>query len=448
MNRGQLLAQVSARLGNRQLVWAGLRGDDIEPIADLEQLQASFSIISRYSRRQSIESLAYEDLIGRRVDPEVWDIEEHLDDDATHEFRQGLLRALANDSALLPYRPSNFLSSIWFARKDKALNLGMFGAHQSAFEHKPWVETAVAGLGVPHVPWYYIADEEQLTARSVIRSGPIMLRRSRTSGGEGMARLDDPTTLAEHWLHLPERFMSIAPYLSGALPVNVGATVWRNGVTVHRPSVQLIGISGIVTREFGYCGNDFGLMRDVDASIVDEIEHSTIKIGHWLRSHGYLGSFGVDFLIHEGHALFTEVNPRFQGSTHASSRISIEANEPCLVLEHVAAWLGIDAPDAEARTPLRDVVADTPDFAHVVFHWTGDDASRLDVREFSAGLRRAGGVGIELLPDPELVIEPAAAVARWTTKQRVTATGYDVTDNILGLASLIAKADDDPRVDE
>ena len=437
MTRAQLLAEVSRRLGDRRLVWAGLRGDDIEPLADLDQLQASFSIVSRYSRRESVEALAYEDLTGKRVDPEIWDIEEHLDDEATHEFRQGLLRALASDSALLPYRPSGFLSAIWFARRDRAWNLGMFGAHQSAFEHKPWVETSVAGLGVPHVPWHYIADEDQLSANSVIRSGPVILRRSRTSGGEGLERIDDPGDLAVHWPHVPERFMSISPYLDGALPVNVGATVWKDGVTVHRPSVQLIGIPGIVTREFGYCGNDFGLMRDVDAHIIDEIERSTIAIGDWLSRNGYRGSFGVDYLVHEGHALFSEVNPRFQGSTHLSSRISIEADEPCLLLEHVAAWLGIGAPDPACRPRLRDVVASTSDISHVVFHWTGLTPAELETRSFSTALRKAGGLAVELLPEPDLTVDTGAAVARWTTRRRVTGNGYDLSESVIGIAGLI-----------
>lgn len=439
MKRVELLRQVSNKLGDRRLVWAGLRGDDIEPLADLEQFQAAFSIVSRYSRRHSIEAMAYEDLIGRRVDPEIWDIDDHLDDEATGEFRQGLLRALASDSALLPYRPSNFLSAIWFARKDKAWNLGMFGAHQSAFEHKPWVETAVASLGLPHVPWHYIADEDQLTVKSVARTGPVMLRRSRTSGGEGMLRVDDPSDLASHWPHVPERFMSVSPYLSGALPVNIGATVWKDGITVHRPSVQLIGIPAVVSREFGYCGNDFGLMRDVEPEIVDEIEDSTITIGEWLRRNGYRGSFGVDFLIHEGHALFTEVNPRFQGSTHLSSRISIEADEPCLMLEHLAAWLDLDAPAPESRAPLREIVAGTPDISHVVFHWTGTKPARFDTSEFAEGLSKVGGVGAELMPDPEVLVDPGAVLARWTSRRRVTSTGYDLSENVAGAVALLER---------
>lgn len=431
MDRSRLIDDVSRRLGNRKLVWAGLRGEDIEPLADLPQLDASFSIMSRYRRRSSVESLAYEDLSGVRVDPELWDIDEHLDAPATREFRRGLMRALSGPSALLPYRPSQFLSAIWFARGENCLNLGMFGGHQAAFEHKPWVETSISKLpGVHRIPWRYVADEEQLSARSLMHGQDVMLRRSRTSGGEGLVRVPKAKDLIDYWPHIAEAFASVAPYIEAALPVNVGATVWADGgVTVHYPSVQLIGIPGLVTREFGYCGNDFGRAREIEPEIIDEIEHSTQQIGGWLASNGYLGSFGLDFLVHDGHALFTEINPRFQGSTHLSCRLSIEAGESCLMLEHVAAWLGLPCPSSSQS--LRDIVAEVPEYSHIVFHSTDDRSLRLPVRAVASVLRaQPSTLGIDVLPSPDVEVEQGASVARWTVRQRVTDTGYELAPEV------------------
>jgi hypothetical protein len=232
-------------------VWAGIRGDDVEPLTDLPQLDASFSIIGAYARRSSIDALAFEDLSGERVDLETWDIDDNLRSPEAIEFRRGLLRALGRPSALVPYRPSRFLSAICFARRDRCLNLGLFGAYQFAFEHKPWVETTLAAIGVPVIPWIYVADEDQLRTKEFLEHGSLVLRRSRTSGGEGFVVVEDPSTLSDLWPHAEEGFVSVAPYIVGAMPVNVGATVWRDGVTVHYPSVQLIGVPGCVTRPFG-----------------------------------------------------------------------------------------------------------------------------------------------------------------------------------------------------
>jgi hypothetical protein len=432
MDRKRLVEEVSRKLGRRKLVWAGLRGDDIEPLSDLPQLEASFSIMSRYRRRSSVESMAYEDLSGVRVDPEMWDIDEHIEARETREFRRGLLRALAGDSALLPYRPSQFLSAIWFARGEHCLNLGMFGGHQAAFEHKPWVETSISKLpGVYRIPWRYVADEEQLSARSMARGQDVMLRRSRTSGGEGFVRVPRAKDIVDYWPQIPERFASVAPFIEGALPVNVGATVWADGgVTVHYPSVQLIGIPGIVTREFGYCGNDFGRARDIEPVVLDELEYSTRQIGGWLARNGYRGSFGVDFLVHEAHALFTEINPRFQGSTHMSCRLSIDAGESCLMLEHVAAWLGLPAPQGR---PLRDMVAELPDRAHIVLHWTGDLGVRLQARNAVRTLREyPGSSAIDLLPGEDIDVNPGAPILRWAVRTQVTESGYELLDEVGG----------------
>lgn len=428
--RSDLLDRVIDALGDREVIWSGLRGDDIEPLRDLPQLRYAHSIIGPYRGRSDVQSIAYEQITGSRVDPEIWDIDDHHDADATREFRRGLLRALSAPSALLPYRPSNFLSAVHFARRDRCLMLGLFGAHQSVFEHKPFVESAVADLGLAHIPWTYIADEEQLAARELASAGDLVLRRSRTSGGEGFVRVDSSAQVAERWPSGPESFVSVAPYIAEAVPVNVGAVVWRNApaddcVTVHHPSIQLIGIPTLVTRPFGYCGNDFAAARELSRATLDQIEKSTKKIGVWLRTHGFVGSFGVDFLIKDEVALFTEVNPRFQGSTIASCRLSIAADQTCLMLEHVAAWLGLPKVPA---VPVHELVGGPDDYANVVVHWTGEEAQALT----PALLHQEVLARVDPQAQADCMVpagvsnEPGSLVARFIIGRQVTSTGYDV----------------------
>lgn len=422
MDRAALLRTVSSRLGDRRLVWAGLRADDIEPLTDLPQTAASFSIVGAYRARRSIESLAHEDLTGIRVDLDAWDIDDHLSAPATQQFRRSLLSALARPSAMVAYRPSRFLSAIWFARQDRCLNLSLFGAHQAAFEHKPWVETAVASLGLPRVPWIYVADEERRRAVDLVRNGPLMLRCNRGSGGAGMVRVDSPGDLERYWPEEAEAFIGVAPFLDAALPINVGATVWVDGVTVHHPSVQLIGIPNCVTRPFGYCGNDFGAAAELPARIIDQIERSTVAIGGWLRSCGYLGTFGVDFLVHDGEPLFTEVNARFQGSTATSCRLSIEDGEACLVLEHVAAMLALPAPKSE---PLYVRTTRTSNASQIVVHWTGGRSQRIDPSGLVASARRVSrSAQADVTCRTELVTEPGGVVARLFARDSMSSDGF------------------------
>ena len=363
--------------------------------------------------------------MGRRVDLETWDIDNFRHDRHVVEFRRSLLRALSGPSALLPYRPSRFLSAIWFARRDRCLHLGLFGAHQSAFEHKPWVETSVGDLGVPTIPWIYVADEEQIRTVDLLQGGPVVLRLSRTSGGEGIIRVDSAEEIARLWPETEEAFVCVAPYLRNVLPINVGATVWHDGVTVSYPSVQLIGIPDCVTRPFGYCGNDFCLARNLELRVLNDIEAYTMKIGSWLRTQGYIGTFGVDYLLGDDGVLrFTEVNPRFQGSTVAASRLAVEMGQPCLLLQHVAAVLGMPRPAAPS---LATLVAEMPNLAQLIVHWTGPHGEAVDTNEL-ADRGVAAGAYVDVLTRTSVTTDPGAAVARLTFRSQLTKTGFDLLD--------------------
>ena len=421
--RKVLLAEVIERLGQRQLVWIGTRGEDALSISDVPQLSASFTLTSALDRLASVAGQSLEQLTGERVDLDTFDIDEQLRTDAVREFREQILRTLSSDSAIFEYRPSAFSSAIAFARQDRCLHLGLFSGHQFAFEHKPWLETSIAGLGIPHIPWTYVADLDQLDTVELLARGPVMLRRSRTTGGVGLVRLDDADRLTEMWPDEPEAFVSVAPFIDGGIPLNVSGVVWKDGVTVHPASVQLIGIEGCTLRPFGYCGNDFGAARSLGSAVLDQVEVATRAIGTWMGGYGYLGAFGVDFLVKDGVALFTEVNPRFQGSTHATCRLAIEADRSCLMLEHLAAFLGIAS---SVSTPLRTQMDELPDLAHIVIHNVGPPG-RIDTGPLLDHAHRATQVSqADVLTYPQLLTARGATIARLTIRDRLTDSGFDL----------------------
>ncbi|TFV88052.1 ATP-grasp domain-containing protein [Blastococcus sp. CT_GayMR20] len=443
MRRAPLLAEISRRIGDRQLVWFGTRGDDVESATELPQFSAAFSIINRYRRRTTVESMALEDATGIRPDLDTFDLDSHPRDDAVIALRQAMLRILARPSVLFTYRPSAFVSALGFARHDRCEYVGVFSDHQSAFEHKPWVESAVAGMGLPHIPWTYLADDDRLEALRQLQHGPIMLRRSRTTGGVGLVRLDDGDRLAEVWPDEDEAFVSVAPFIGDAVPVNVSAVVWHDGVTLHPASIQLIGIPGVTTRRFGYCGNDFAAAEGLGRPVLDAIQDAVTRIGTWLRSRGYIGAFGADFLVRDGVPLFTEVNPRFQGSTHLSCRISVELDESCLLTEHLAACLGMSAP---ASRSLWELAREAPRLSHVVVHVTderprtGGAGDLVDAVEGTGLLRR-----VDVTVPAGVVAEPSATVARLTLGGQVTEDGFSLLDVVADAIGGWARGDVERR---
>lgn len=398
----------------------------MESASELGALAAAFSIISSYRGGDSVQSASLEDLTGSRVDLDAYELDDDLHTAAVRELRTHVFSVLAGESAVFTYRPSTFVSAICFARRDRCRYLGMFKDHQAAFEHKPWVESAVAELGIPHIPWTYVADEEQILTSSMLDEGPVMLRRSRTSGGTGLVKVAHSAELRAAWMDSDEAFVSVAPFLDEAIPVNIGAVAWEDGVTLHPPSLQIIGQPDLTTRPFGYCGNDFVAAGQFDDATLLAMETASLAIGDWLRRHGYRGAFGVDFLVKDGVPLFTEVNPRFQGSTHASAQISVAREESCILLDHLMSLLALPR---EPSLSLVELVRNSPALSHIVLHnTTGASLSptRADVvrpwRDFPGYLRS------DVLPTPALVIEPSATLHRVTVAASVTSNGFDLDE--------------------
>ena len=424
VNRTRLLRDLSSVLGATRLVWFGTRGEDVESVTELPQFAASYSITGAYGRRGSVEALALEDLTGIRVDLDAFELDDELATESVHELRRTLLRFLARPTTLFTYRPSTFISAICFARRDQCNYLGMFKDHQAAFEHKPWVESEVAQLGLPGIKWTYVADEEQLSTLRYLDKGPVILRRSRSSGGTGVSLLDSPDHLRAAWPHQPEEYVSVAPFIEGGLPLNIGGVVWHDGVTIHPASVQLIGVPELTSRMFGYCGNDFGALDILSESELARVESSTMELGRWLRRYGYRGAFGVDFLHKDGQPLFLEINPRFQGSTHLSCQISVENDESCILLEHIAATAGLDAPESRS---LCDYRAMDTKLAHFVVHSQSDHRESIDPSQLVEGVMGSPGAArCDVRVHPGLLTDPGGVIARITTRGEVTADGFEL----------------------
>jgi hypothetical protein len=428
VTRTQTLQRVEQALTGRPLIWFGTRGDDISALSDIASLSHSFSIISAYDGRPDVRGVALETYSGMRVDLDTYDIDDDPFLEPIKAFRRELLEATRRDCAVFTYRPSMFLSAITFARAASVLYLGMFKDHHAAFEHKPWVESAVLAQGIPCISWDYVSDEEKGAVIDRLGHESVVVRRSRTSGGVGIRRVDEPADLDQLWPREREAFVSVARFVDGGIPVNISAVVWDDAVTVHFPSVQLIGVPELTDRDFGYCGNDFGAMADIEPDVLDQMEDSTERIGRWLHVLGYRGAFGVDFLVADGVPLFTEINPRFQGSTRLSASISRELGESCLLLDHVAALLHLEP---NKRPPLREQVAACPPYSQIVVHNGPVRRQGLDGVSIAEALAGVDGFdSADVLMPPSLLAEPGSALARIAFRRRITTTGYSVHSEV------------------
>ena len=422
----------------KRLIWFGTRGEDAQPLLALANFSESLSLIAPMQSLSLANEMCLESLRRERLDLDTYSLDEDHSREAG-ELRLGLLKSLREPAAILPYRPLSFLSSVYYPRKGHVNFLGMFHERQAPFEHKPWVETELQAAGIETVPWKYFADEDRQRVEDELAAfGSLVLRQNRSDGGAGLRLVCDARQLEAAWQLHPEGFFAAAPLLHPNVPINVNACAFPDGsVSLHGPSLQLIGLAGLTCRTFGYCGNDFAAPRQLPPAIWDEIEIMVAKVGRWLASKGYLGAFGVDALLSGNKVFLTEVNPRFQGSSALAAWLDGEMDLPDVFLCHLASYLGIEV---VSRRSLRELVETQPPVSQVLVHNIADGALHVtEQREPVEGPYR-----FQLLPMPGTAIAPEAVVCKAIVPRSVTEDGLaiaaEVTRAVRGFADKLCSS--------
>jgi hypothetical protein len=283
--------------GKRKLVWFGTRGTDSRALLEIDHFRELFSIIAPLNALALNTEICLETEKKVRVDLDNYTIDNDTSPEA-EELHRRLFSSLSEPSYLVSYRPSNFLTSIYFPRSRYVTYLGLFHELQELFEHKPWVETELRKLGINTIPWDYLGENDNFLLHEMLEKGPKVLRSNRSDGGAGLSLVNNIDELKNSWVPVKDHFLGVGPFLNPNIPLNINAVVFNNGyVTLHPPSLQLIGIPSCTNRKFGYCGNDFARVGDLPEQFMDDLEIAVRKIGIWLASRGFIGAFGIDALI-------------------------------------------------------------------------------------------------------------------------------------------------------
>ena len=415
-SRRQRIEAIERNLGGRKLVWVGTRGTDARPLLELRSLTHCFSLIAPLGSGMLEGEVCLEAETGHRVDLDGYDIDKDTSPEA-RAFRLHVRADLRSPSYIVAYRPLSFLTTLQYPNEGVINYLGMFYERVRPFEHKVWVETELRKRGIRTVPWSYYSGSDTVRLREALRLGPLVVRANLSSGGTGLLLTRTPDEVDRFAARDPDGFFAASPYLEGAIPLNVNACVFRGGqVSLHGPSVQLIGVPELTSRYFGYCGNDFTRIRELDAATLMELEQEVAEAGRWLSSMGYWGAFGLDALVHDGRVMVSEINARFQGSSEISALLDSELDRSDVYLEHMAAHLGL--------TPLpgwslSDIAEQQSGVAQLIFHNRGERATF-----GSASMWRVPeGANVELQPGPGVCVDQGAIVCRIVAKESVTQDG-------------------------
>ncbi len=268
-SRSQYISALSDVLDGRKLIWFGARACDAQSLCVFENFKTSFSVISPFDSF-GIKDYCLETLSSYRVNLDIHDIDKDLSPEAK-QLRKFLCDELDQQSVIIPYRPLELIDSVFFPRNNYVEYLGQFRELQAPFEHKIWVETELRKSGIMTIPWRYLTVHANSlrTLKDAVNLGPCVIRLNRSCSGAGLRILTCEEDLIAIWPWLEaqaEGYFSVAEYLYPSTPLSISACVFPDGeVVVHPFSIQIIGDPTLTPYQLGFCGNDFGSVKELPA---------------------------------------------------------------------------------------------------------------------------------------------------------------------------------------
>lgn len=150
---------------------------------------------------------------------------------------------------------------------------------------------------------------------------------------------------------IPQQEVKIAKYIKG-YSIAICAVVYRDSVVLSQPNIQVCGQPECVSKSTTYCATDFTAANEFTNKRMSHIYDYTLKIGKWMKSKGYRGLFGIDFITTEDpdNIYVCEVNARFTGEGRFYSFYQKREGYVPLQFFHLAEYLNIDIPRDEIET--------------------------------------------------------------------------------------------------
>jgi len=231
----------------------------------------------------------------------------------------GLLHENFPESYVLCYQSSRQLERL--ARRYPSIRMmNPPAAMSELLNRKTWVRRKLKALGVPVIPGDEVLLSPDLFRDLVDRYGmPLVVSLDQSAAGSGVHLIESESqfrAVAAANLGAPA---SVMQYIDGKSMSLTGVRT-QDYVILGEPSLQVIGQKSLTNLSFGWCGNDFSGSHLTDHE-VEQMRDMQTRIGEWLgelrvgKQKGFHSIFGVDYISDGENVYFTEINPRFLGTT-------------------------------------------------------------------------------------------------------------------------------------
>ena len=169
----------------------------------------------------------------------------------------------------------------------------------------------------------------------------IVVQFDRGHTGKGTIFINTEEEFKDLSSKFPNRTVRVSQKIEGQA-VTINACVTRVGILVSGLSFQITGIPELVNTKGGTVGNDFDYVKSISEEQKVGISEETKKIGRAMQASGYLGLFGVDFILADGKIYVIEVNARQPASVPFFNILQSINEQIPLSLFHVASFLGLN----------------------------------------------------------------------------------------------------------
>jgi len=368
--------------------WVGQRGIDVFTVLDFVSVDAGFccDFGEEYARLWEDESLfSVEKDLGRRENWGNQDLE-MLWEAPTRERIETYISGVKEPINTVCYRSLKVLEE---DRRFRVLAPPLM--LKDLFDDKLRQLELFSMLGVK-TPTTFVSslDETTFSKATDILDGPFVVQPPVGSSGENTYFVNNETDF-ERVKDLLEPVQRVK--LSKYLPVpslNGHCVVLKTRKGLQSiaacPSVQIVGTYGCTNRAEIYCGNDFSAAGRVPKSIREEICTIMEKIGLFMGAKGFLGLFGMDFLLYGDEVLALEINPRFQGSTMLLSLLQVDRGEVPLAALHVMQFMGLIEEFTQDFLEQSKRMYRTPyEGAHLIVHSLKDEPYGIE-HDMKAGI--------------------------------------------------------------
>jgi len=167
----------------------------------------------------------------------------------------------------------------------------------------------------------------------------IQFNRGHTGGGTLMINNEYEYTIATK--NNSNRLIKFSQFITG-LSYTINAVVGKTETYMGGLSYQITGIPELTTLKGGTVGNDFGFRAGITDQALNNIKKTVDTIANHMRNKGYLGLFGLDFIIKNNKVYVIEINARQPASIPLYSKLQIRQNIVPLSMIHLLEFLNIE----------------------------------------------------------------------------------------------------------